>query len=72
LKAAGLVKSEGDTQDARRIHVSATSKGRTLLQQARERRIQLLAETFAGVSGSEILILQKAAEIIEKAVQGAR
>jgi len=72
LKAAGLVKSEGDAQDARRIHVSATAKGRTLLQQARERRIQLLAETFAGVSESEILILQKAAEIIEKAVRTVR
>ncbi|MBI3478714.1 MAG: MarR family transcriptional regulator [Acidobacteria bacterium] len=72
LKAAGLVKSEGDAQDARRIHVSATSKGRTLLQQARERRIQLLAETFAGVSDPEILILQEAAEIIEKAVRAAR
>ena len=44
LKSSGLARIEADANDARRIRVSATAKGEGLLQEARERRIQLLAD----------------------------
>src|ERR1700704_5587648 len=43
LKRSGLARIDVDVHDARRIRVSVTPKGERLLQQARQRRIQLLA-----------------------------
>ena len=72
LKRSGLVRIEGDAHDARRIRVSVAPKGERRLQQARERRIRLLAETLEEVSDPEMSVLRKAAEIIERAVRAAR
>ncbi|HWZ82380.1 MAG TPA: MarR family transcriptional regulator [Terriglobales bacterium] len=69
LKASGLAKVEGDSGDARRIRVSATARGERLLQEARERRIRLLAETLEDVRGPQMFILRQAAEIIEQALR---
>ena len=41
MKRSGLARIEADAKDARRIRVTATAKGERLLQQARERRVQL-------------------------------
>jgi DNA-binding MarR family transcriptional regulator len=71
LKASGMVKVEGDAGDARRIRVSATAKGRKLLQQARDRRIQMLTKMLAKVSEPEARVLRAAAEIVERAIHGA-
>src|ERR1022692_267629 len=49
LKRSGLAKIETDAKDARRIRVMATAKGERLLQQARARRIGMLAGTLGGV-----------------------
>jgi DNA-binding MarR family transcriptional regulator len=68
LKRSGLAKIETDAKDARRIRVTATSKGKRLLQQARARRVRLLAETLGGLTGPEIDTLLKAAELMERAV----
>jgi DNA-binding MarR family transcriptional regulator len=70
LSASGLARVDGDERDARRIRVSATAKGERLLQQARERRITLLAETLAHLSDEQTKALREAAEIIESAVRG--
>jgi DNA-binding MarR family transcriptional regulator len=69
LKASGLAKVGGDARDARRIRVSATAKGERLLQLARERRIQLVAETLQDVTETDMAVLRKAAEIIEEAIR---
>ncbi len=71
LKRAGLAKIETDANDARRIRVTATAKGECLLQQARARRIGLVAETLRGLSGAEMNTLLRAAELMECAVRSA-
>jgi DNA-binding MarR family transcriptional regulator len=71
LKRSGLAKIETDAQDARRIRVSVTPKGERLLQQARRRRIQLLAKTLKHLSAAELEVLLRAAELMEQAVRKA-
>lgn len=71
LKRSGLAKIETDATDARRIRVTATAKGERLLQQARGRRIRLLAETLSGLGESELETLLRAAELMERAVRQA-
>jgi DNA-binding MarR family transcriptional regulator len=71
LKASGLAKVQQDAGDARRIRVSATAKGKKLLEHARERRIQVLAEMLATANDQEARVLREAAEIIERAIHGA-
>jgi DNA-binding MarR family transcriptional regulator len=68
LKRAGLVKIQTEAKDARRIRVTAAAKGRNLLQKARLRRIQLLAETLSGLGESELKTLLAAADLMEQAV----
>jgi DNA-binding MarR family transcriptional regulator len=69
LKKSGLAKIDDDARDARRIRVSVTPKGERLLQQARQRRILLLAQLLSGLSEAEVSILREAAEIIEAAIR---
>lgn len=71
LKRSGLAKIEIDAKDARRIRVTATGKGERLLQQARARRVRLLAETLSGLKGAEMDTLLRAAELMERAVRQA-
>jgi DNA-binding MarR family transcriptional regulator len=71
LKRSGLAKIETDAQDARRIRVSVTPKGERVLQQARRRRIQLLARTLKHLSAAELDVLLRAAELMERAVRQA-
>ncbi len=68
LKRSGLAKIETDAKDARRIRVTATVKGKRLLQQARARRIRLLAETLSGLREPEMDTLLRAAELMERVV----
>jgi len=73
LKRSGLARIETDAKDARRIRVTATAKGERLLQQARARRVRLLAATLGGLGDAEMDTLLKAAELMERAVgQAAR
>ena len=71
LKRSGLAWIETDAKDARRIRVTATAKGKRLLEQARVRRIQLLAETLSGLREPEMETLLRAAELMERAVRQA-
>jgi DNA-binding MarR family transcriptional regulator len=69
LKRAGLVRTEADAEDARRLHISVTPKGESLLQQARERRIQFLAQAFKGLDRIELELLREAAGLVEQSLQ---
>jgi DNA-binding MarR family transcriptional regulator len=71
LKRSGLARIETDAKDARRIRISVTPQGERVLQQARARRIRLLAETLAGLSASEMDTLRRATELMERAVRGS-
>ena len=65
LKRAGLARIQSDGEDARKVRISVTAKGVRLLQEARARRIQVLAETLANLNADELDALNRAAEIIE-------
>ncbi len=71
LKRSGLARIEADANDARRIRVSATAKGERLLQEARERRIHLLAETLGGLREPDLRTLMEAAQLLERALTEA-
>jgi DNA-binding MarR family transcriptional regulator len=69
LRRSGLAKIETDAKDARRIRVTATAKGERLLQEARIRRIRLLAGTLGSLNETELATLLRAAELIERAMK---
>jgi DNA-binding MarR family transcriptional regulator len=69
LKRSGFARIEKDANDARRIRVSVTPKGERLLQQARQRRIQIVAETLAALGEEELATLHRGAALIEQAVR---
>jgi DNA-binding MarR family transcriptional regulator len=71
LKRSGLAKIETDAADARRVRVTATAKGERLLQEARTRRVQQLAEIFSGTTHRDLDTLRRAAELIEQVVRNA-
>ena len=72
LKRSGLARIEADADDQRRVRISVTAKGEQLLQQARKRRIQALAETFGGLDNTQLETLAQAAAIIEQALRQPR
>lgn len=72
LKRDGLVKIETEAKDARRIRVTATDKGRGLLQQARQRRTRLLADALGGLREAELKTLLAAADLMEQSVSPGR
>ena len=66
LKRSGLARVDANPKDARKIIIKATTKGERLLQQARERRIQLLAEGLAPLRDKDLSMLRRAAEMMEQ------
>jgi DNA-binding MarR family transcriptional regulator len=71
---AGLARSRlivitKDPQDARRMQIRATAKGRLLLQKGRERRIAYLAEHLDHLSAADPESLGKAVEILSGLLQ---
>src|ERR671935_229369 len=53
LEEAGLVRREADPRDGRVARVRATAKGERVLQRARQRRIEKLAQRLASLSPEE-------------------
>jgi DNA-binding MarR family transcriptional regulator len=68
LQRARLVR-QLDTQDKRRMLLQATSKGTTLLQEGRKRRVQSLARALQSLNQSESRQLLPLAEILERIVR---
>jgi DNA-binding MarR family transcriptional regulator len=48
-----LATSRADRDDARKLRIAATARGRTLMHRARLRRVEALAEMLAKKSGTE-------------------
>jgi DNA-binding MarR family transcriptional regulator len=69
LKRSGLARIEADATDARRIRICVTAKGRRLLQEARQRRIQAVAAMLGSAGEKELATLRQAAALIEDAVR---
>jgi len=66
LKRSGLARIERDGKDARKIWISVTAKGERVLQEARRRRIRVLAETLAILGPVERDELRRAVELMER------
>ncbi len=72
LKRSKLVEITRDPQDARRMQIRASSKGTTLLQRGRQRRIEYLAAHLASLTTSELARLSAVADLLEKLLRNWR
>ncbi len=64
LEEAGLARRARSTSDRRVVLVSATAKGRSLLERGRAARVRVVAGLLADVSEAELRALRRAAAII--------
>jgi DNA-binding MarR family transcriptional regulator len=68
LERAGLVTRTTDSQDRRRLMVAATDRARELLMHGRRRRTATLAAQLAELPAAERLLLERAANVLERLV----
>jgi DNA-binding MarR family transcriptional regulator len=66
-----LAVSRTDPSDARKISISATRRGRSLMARARDRRVQALAEMLARRSSAELRQLARALEVLKSLTSAA-
>jgi DNA-binding MarR family transcriptional regulator len=66
LEAGQLAQRKSDSTDARSAQIKATARGTRLMREARRRRIVKLAEALNAVSEEELVVLSRAAAIIER------
>ena len=69
LKRSRLVEIAEDSLDARRMRITATAKGKRLLQKGRELRITYLASQLDRLTPAELTQLGAAVEILSKMLQ---
>ena len=65
LETDGLVRRRPHTTDGRAVLIDATARGRRLLEQARARRIDLVASRLEDLSEADLGLLWRAAELLE-------
>ncbi len=66
LGKQGLVRSRADSNDRRRLQISATAKGRRLMMVARKRRIDALARAIADISDSQREALRTGLHVMQQ------
>jgi DNA-binding MarR family transcriptional regulator len=66
LAAEGLMKRQLSPADRRSVVVMATDKGRSAFSQAQSRRLGLLTTRLAGLSATELAVLSRAAELMQR------
>ena len=66
LERGGLAHRTVDSADARRVSICATTRGTLLLQEARQRRIQFLADHFKLLTDKELTQLNEAAGLLDR------
>ena len=71
LATAGLVRKQPSGRDRRSVLVSATPAGRRLMQAARRRRIEALADRLEALPQRDLVTLGRAAELMERVARGA-
>lgn len=64
LAAGGLAVKRTDRADKRGVRIEVTAKGRTLMQEGRRRRLELLRARLAALSRADRRILSIAADLI--------
>ena len=65
LEKEGLVACEVDASDRRRVIVRATAAGQRVLREGRARRVKALAERLAGLSSTDMELMERAAKVLE-------
>ncbi|HZW95022.1 MAG TPA: MarR family transcriptional regulator [Candidatus Eremiobacteraceae bacterium] len=65
LERSLLIEITRDPEDARRMHIRSSSKGASLLQQARRRRIESLASHLSILAPVELATLNRAVDILK-------
>ncbi len=66
LEALGLVTRESSATDRRVTEVTATARGRWMLQAGRRRRVAHLASRLAGLGPHDLAMLDRAAALLEE------
>jgi DNA-binding MarR family transcriptional regulator len=64
----GYASRATDPADGRVVRLSATAKGRRVMQQGRERRVANLARLLGRLSPEEVARVHEAAELVERAL----
>jgi DNA-binding MarR family transcriptional regulator len=64
----GYARREADPVDGRVARLSATAKGRRVMQRGRERRVTNLARLLGRLSAEEVAHVHEAAELVERAL----
>lgn len=68
LEAEGLVSRRSVAQDRRQAQVSATAKGKRLMEAGRRRRIETLAETLTAATGAELDEISRALRVVRRSL----
>ena len=66
MEGAGLVRREPDGVDRRVVRISATAKGRRMLEAGRDRRIGAIMEDLAQLSAADLAAVERALDAIER------
>jgi len=69
LEEDGLARRDADRRDGRIVRVHATARGKRVLQRARQRRIEALAERLSSLEAEEIAVVKAAAELVDDALR---
>jgi DNA-binding MarR family transcriptional regulator len=64
----GYASRKRDPDDGRVVRLTATAKGRRVMQRGRERRVASLARLLGRLSRGEVEQIHEAAELVEKAL----
>ncbi len=68
LVEEGYALRNADPADGRVARLSATPKGREVMQQGRERRVETLARLLRRLTPEEVMRIQEAADLVERAL----
>jgi DNA-binding MarR family transcriptional regulator len=72
MQAEGLVAVAASGDDARRVRIEATAKGRRMMERARDRRLRHLAAAFADARPAELRALETVVELMQERFGGSR
>lgn len=70
LSRSRLVEIRSDPEDARRMRIQATAKGKLVLQKGRQLRIEYLATHLEGIAAEELATLGSAVAILKRMLDG--
>src|SRR4051794_28348333 len=68
LVKGGYARRETDPTDGRVARLSATPKGRKVMQQGRGRRVETLARLLGRLTPEEVMRIREAADLVERAL----